>query len=69
VNVRSISGGAYDSMAFLASGRDRSWGDNSRGQLGTGSTGSDSDVPVAIRNLANVKNVDGGYEFALAAVQ
>jgi alpha-tubulin suppressor-like RCC1 family protein len=68
-NVKSISGGAYNSMAILESGRTRSWGDNSRGQLGSGRTGPDSDVPVGIRNLTNVKNIDGGFEFALAATR
>ena len=69
LNVKSISGGAYNSMAVLQSGRARSWGDNSRGQLGTGRTGPDRDVPAAIRNLTNVKNIDGGFEFALAATR
>jgi alpha-tubulin suppressor-like RCC1 family protein len=68
-NVRSISGGAYNSMAGLESGRARSWGDNRLGQLGTGTTGPDSDVPVAVKNLTNVTNIDGGYEFALAATR
>ena len=67
--VKSISGGAYNSMAVLENGRASSWGDNSRGQLGTGRTGPDSDVPVGIRNLTSVKNIDGGFEFALAATR
>ncbi len=65
-NVRSISGGAYHSLAVQESGRARSWGDNEYGQLGNGNTGTDSDVPVAVRNLLNVRNMDGGYEFTLA---
>jgi len=69
LNVKSISGGAYNSMAVLESGGARSWGDNSRGQLGTGRTGPDRDVPAGIRNLTNVKNIDGGFEFALAATR
>ena len=65
-NVRSISGGAYHSLAVQESGRARSWGDNEYGQLGSGNTGADSNVPVAIRKLLNVRNMDGGYEFTLA---
>ena len=65
-NVRSISGGAYHSLAVLEGGRARLWGDNEYGQLGNGNTGTDSDVPVAVRNLLNVRNLDGGYEFTLA---
>jgi alpha-tubulin suppressor-like RCC1 family protein len=69
MNVQSISGGAYNSSAVLETGRVRSWGDNSRGQLGTGPTGPDSDIPVAVKNFTNVRNTDGGYEFTLAATE
>jgi alpha-tubulin suppressor-like RCC1 family protein len=65
-NVRSISGGACHSLAVQESGRARSWGDNEYGQLGSGNTGADSNVPVAVRKLLNVRNMDGGYEFTLA---
>ena len=74
-NVRSISGGAHHSLAVLQSGRARSWGDNSYGQLGNGNTGTDRDVPVAVKDLSNVttlsgvKNIDGGYTFTLASTQ
>ena len=50
----------------VPAGNARSWGDNYFGQLGNGNTGTDSDVPVAVRNLLNVRNMDGGYEFTLA---
>jgi alpha-tubulin suppressor-like RCC1 family protein len=70
-NVRSISGGDYHSLALLESGRARSWGYNGYGQLGNGTNGpgTDSDVPVAVKNLTNVKNIDGGHNFTLAATQ
>jgi alpha-tubulin suppressor-like RCC1 family protein len=70
-NVGAISGGAYHSLAVMQSGRARAWGDNEYGQLGNGTSGpgTDSDVPVAVKNLLSVKNLDGGYEFSLAAVQ
>lgn len=68
-DVRAISGGAYHSLAVLESGRARSWGDNSRGELGTATTGPDSDVPVAVKNLSNVRNMDGGDEFTLASTR
>jgi alpha-tubulin suppressor-like RCC1 family protein len=68
-NVRAISGGAYHSLAVLQGGGARAWGDNEYGQLGNGFSGTDKDVPVAVKNLPNVGNIDGGYEFTLAAVQ
>ena len=67
-NVRFISGGAYHSLAVLESGRVRSWGYGYYGELGNGASGPGvySDVPVAVKNLPNAKNVDGGYMFTLA---
>ena len=47
----------------VTSGKAFAWGDNYYGQLGIGNTGTDSDVPVA------VKNFDGGLSFTLAATQ
>jgi alpha-tubulin suppressor-like RCC1 family protein len=65
-NVRTISGGAYHSLAVLEGGSARSWGDNEYGQLGNDNFGTDSDVPVVVRDLLDVKSIDGGYEFTLA---
>jgi len=67
-NVRSISGGVYHSLAILQSGRTRSWGSNSYGELGNGTSGdgADSDVPVGVKSLSGVKNIDGGSWFTLA---
>jgi len=50
----------------VPAGNARAWGDYYFGQLGNGNTGTDSDVPVAVRNLLTVRNMDGGYEFTLA---
>ncbi|MDQ3862918.1 MAG: hypothetical protein M3317_05365 [Actinomycetota bacterium] len=70
-NVRSISGGEYHSLAVLESGSARSWGCNYYGQLGNGTSGdgAETDVPVAVKNLTNVKNIDGGYSSTLASTQ
>jgi alpha-tubulin suppressor-like RCC1 family protein len=67
-NVRSISGGVYHSLAVLESGRARSWGSNLHGELGNGTSGAgaDSDVPVGVKSLSGVKNIDGGSWFTLA---
>jgi hypothetical protein len=53
----------------VPAGTARSWDDNTYGQLGNGNTGTDSDVWVGVKDLPNVKNIDGGYEFTLATTQ
>jgi len=68
-NVRSISGGQSHSLAVLESGPSRSWGYNYEGQLGNGTSENYTDVPVAVKNLTNVRNIDGGYQFTLAATE
>jgi len=70
-NVRSVSAGKNHSLAILESGRARSWGANTYGQLGNGASGpaADSDVPVGVKNLTGVKNIDGGYIHTLATAQ
>jgi regulator of chromosome condensation (RCC1) repeat-containing protein len=57
--------------AAVSSGKAFSWGSNADGQLGNGTSGdgTDSDVPVAVKNLTTVKNIDGGPYFVLAATQ
>lgn len=50
----------------VTAGNARSWGDNYFGQLGNDNFSTDSDVPVVVRDLLDVKNIDGGYEFTLA---
>lgn len=69
--VRSISGGRNHSLAILENGQPRSWGANPYGELGNDTSGpaAASDVPVAVKNLTNVKAIDGGYSFTLAATQ
>ena len=68
-NVRSISGGAFHSLAILESGAARSWGHNGNGQLGNGAFGGEYDVPVAVKNLTNIMNIDGGFAHTLALTQ
>jgi alpha-tubulin suppressor-like RCC1 family protein len=68
-NVRSISGGESYSLAVLESGSARAWGHNFEGQLGNGTFNNFSDVPAAVKNLTSIKNIDGGYQFTLAAAE
>jgi len=69
--VRSVAGGRYNSLAVLESGKVRSWGNNYSGELGNGTSGpgTESDVPVAVKNLASVKGVAAGNGFALTVTR
>ena len=55
--------------AAVPLGKAFAWGHNFYGQLGNGANGADTDVPVAVNNLANFTNIDGGFGFTLAARQ
>jgi alpha-tubulin suppressor-like RCC1 family protein len=67
--VKSVKAGCFHGLALKNDGTVRAWGNNDLGELGNGNLGTDSDVPVAITNLVNVKNIEGGSEFALAAIE
>jgi hypothetical protein len=69
--VKSVKAGDGHGLALLQNGTVWAWGDNSSGQLGNGASGANaySDVPVAVKNLLNVKNIDGSNGFTLAATQ
>jgi alpha-tubulin suppressor-like RCC1 family protein len=56
------------SFALRNDGTVFAWGDNSAGELGIGSTVAQSDVPVQITRLKNVKSVVGGTLHALAVL-
>jgi alpha-tubulin suppressor-like RCC1 family protein len=47
VSVKSIASGCFSSLALTGTGTLLAWGENSSGQLGTGST-ANSDVPVPV---------------------
>jgi alpha-tubulin suppressor-like RCC1 family protein len=65
--VTAISAGNSFSLALLRDGTVRSWGVNTDGQLGTGSTRrSMSDLPVAVRDLRDVQAISAGGFSSLA---
>jgi alpha-tubulin suppressor-like RCC1 family protein len=58
--VTQIAAGGEDSMALLGSGTVMSWGEDRNGELGNGSAGEPSDVPVTVANLAEVTGIAAG---------
>ena len=77
--VTDISGGLDYSLALLADGTVKSWGDNTFAELGTGSsTGPEScetravpcsRLPVAVSGLSGVRAVSAGDGFGLALLE
>lgn len=64
--VVAIAAGLKFSLALLADGRVMAWGDNPAGQLGNGTIGAFSDVPVEVRGLSGVSAIAAGGGHALA---
>ncbi|APV50551.1 hypothetical protein BWI17_13150 [Betaproteobacteria bacterium GR16-43] len=71
LSVNQITSGARHACAVLTNGNVRCWGDNSRGQLGNGTT-TQSLVPVTVSTgstpLANVVEVRAGAYFTCARI-
>jgi alpha-tubulin suppressor-like RCC1 family protein len=66
--VTAISAGTYHNLALKSDGTVRAWGDNTYGQLGNGTSGTEmkSKTPMTVSNLTDVKSVSGGAEHSLA---
>jgi alpha-tubulin suppressor-like RCC1 family protein len=64
--VTAIATGETHSLALLSDGTVRAWGGNSDGQLGDGSRGEPSDVPVPVSGLSGVTAVAAGERDSLA---
>jgi alpha-tubulin suppressor-like RCC1 family protein len=64
--VTAISAGTQDSAALLTSGSLMTWGSNSSGVLGAGSTAGSSAVPLAVVGLSKVTSVSAGRSQMLA---
>ncbi len=60
----SISASSH-SMALLVDGTIWTWGRNSRGELGDGTT-TDSNTPVQVQSLSGVTDISAGNAFSLA---
>jgi hypothetical protein len=64
-DVTAISAGSRCSMALLKDGTVRTWGDNSAGTLGDGTT-TNRDRPAPVPGLRDVVGIAGGNSFAVA---
>jgi alpha-tubulin suppressor-like RCC1 family protein len=64
--VSAIAAGGQDSMALLAGGAVTSWGENKSGELGDGSFGGFSAVPVPVSGLGEVAGIAAGDAHELA---
>jgi alpha-tubulin suppressor-like RCC1 family protein len=61
-----IAAGGNHSMALLSGGTVDTWGENRHGELGDGSSGEPSDVPVAVAGLGEVHGIAAGGMHDLA---
>ncbi len=65
--VAAISGGGFYSLALKTDGTVWTWGANSHGELGNGSTiGSKAYFPVQVNGLNGVLNIAAGFQHGLA---
>jgi alpha-tubulin suppressor-like RCC1 family protein len=64
--VAQVAAGGEHSMALLGSGTVETWGENRRGELGDGSSGEPSDLPVAVASLGEVHGIAAGAMHDLA---
>jgi alpha-tubulin suppressor-like RCC1 family protein len=64
-SVVGIAAGGSHSLALLSSGIVRTWGSNSNGQLGNGTT-TNSLFPLTVSNLTGVTQIAGGDSHSLA---
>jgi alpha-tubulin suppressor-like RCC1 family protein len=65
--VTAIAAGNGHSLALLKDGTVRAWGDNSRGQVGDGTT-INRDRPVVTRGVTNAVAIAAGAYFSLAVL-
>jgi alpha-tubulin suppressor-like RCC1 family protein len=65
--VTAVAAGNRHSMALLKDGSVRAWGENSRGQVGDGTT-VNRDRPVAVRGVTNAVEIAAGAYFSLAVL-
>jgi alpha-tubulin suppressor-like RCC1 family protein len=70
-SARAVAAGVGFGLALMHTGYGsfvEAWGENGEGQLGDGST-AESDVPVRVQTLTNVKSIAAAGSFALASLR
>lgn len=66
--VIAIAAGAYHVVALKSDGTVWAWGDNTSGQIGSGTKNNSSNVPVQVAGLTDVTGVAAGVNFTSASV-
>jgi alpha-tubulin suppressor-like RCC1 family protein len=64
--IKAIAAGGYHSLALDENGLVYAWGQNSSGQLGTGSTGAPQGTPVQVPGLSTISAIAAGENHSLA---
>jgi alpha-tubulin suppressor-like RCC1 family protein len=64
--VTAVSAGRQDSVALLGGGSVMTWGTDTRGTLGNGTSGAASAVPVTVLGIGKVADIAAGGTHALA---
>lgn len=64
-SVTALSAGYDQALASTGSGAVYSWGDNSAGELGTGSSATDDPTPTQVTALTGVTGLSAGDDFDL----
>ncbi|HUA65491.1 MAG TPA: LamG-like jellyroll fold domain-containing protein [Alphaproteobacteria bacterium] len=65
-HIVAICAGDYFSLALDTNGVVWAWGDNNEGQLGNEGTETESDVPVRVTGVTNVRAIAAGVAHSLA---
>jgi alpha-tubulin suppressor-like RCC1 family protein len=68
LSAKAISAGFETTCALLFDGTIRCWGRNEYGQLGNGTTGGDSSVPVSVVGISTAIAVSVGQDHACAVL-
>jgi alpha-tubulin suppressor-like RCC1 family protein len=64
--VVTVAAGSHHNLAVKSDGTVWTWGFNSQGMLGNGTSGTDSNVPVQASNLTDATDVSGGNFHSVA---
>jgi alpha-tubulin suppressor-like RCC1 family protein len=68
LSAKAISAGSKTTCALLFDGTIRCWGYNDCGQLGNGTTGGNSSVPVSVVGISTAVAVSVGWDHACAVL-